>query len=158
MPKFYHIKDTCGIDCKARAVGWRRIPPFSFLPYLTSESISIHLSIKRLYEDAKWKQGTLQIEPAILDDEWKVALSDTFFEIEQPEVGRQWSGNILVNHGYSFFKPYYMECIVKLQNDKNQQCSIHIADIDVVSRGTFITDILKWVIAPIVAFLLGKFL
>ncbi len=161
MPKFYHGKGQCGIDYNARAIGWRRIPLLSFLPYVTSESILIHLSIKRLFEDTQWQQGTLRIEPTILDkwdDEWKVALSDTFFEIEQPKVGKRWSGTIPVNHGYGFFEPYHMKCIANLQNDKNAQCSIHIADIDVVSRGTFITGILMWVVGLAIAYLLGKFL
>ena len=82
MPKFYHGK-SMGFAYKARAVGWRRMPPLSLFPYLTGDEIQIHLSIKPLFAGEEWKQGTIEIDPPDLStDGSQIRLSDYAFTFD----------------------------------------------------------------------------
>lgn len=163
MPKFYH-DEACGVTYSARAVGfWRRFP-FRFLPYLTGDVIWIHLKLKQ--EDNCYPEAILRIEPPIMSDEpgWEggplVPLSSYAFTFER--VGKRtdagWSGNIPLKGGISFGQPCDIECYVDLQeikDNKVERCSLHIADIEIVSRGPFLTNIWMWVIGLIGAGVIG---
>jgi len=166
MPKFYSGEE-CGISYEARAIGWRRIFPFSLLPYLTGNKIPLYFSMKRRIEAEWWQQGILRIEPPIMSDEplWKggplVPLSDYAFEIEKMQVGQRWSTILFLKGGASFAQPCNIECHVDFQNIKDGKqtlCSVKVADIEVVSRGPFLTTILMWIISLIVAGLIGYFI
>lgn len=67
MPKFYHGKQL-GFAYKARAVGWRRIPICSLIPYLTGDEIKVHLSLKPLNKGQEWETGIIKIEPPDLTE------------------------------------------------------------------------------------------
>lgn len=162
MPKFYH-GERLGLAYRVRAVGWRRIFPFSLLPYLTGDEIKIHLSVKLLYEGEKWQQGILQVEPPDLsEDEPRIVLSNWVFEFGEWPIGKWWRGSLPLKGGVPFRQPVDVECTVVFQNfngDKLEQTApIPIANIEVVSRGPFLTNIFMWVGGIILSFLLGYLL
>ena len=166
MPRFYS-GEMCGISYKARAMGWRRIFPFSLLPYLTGNEIPLYFSVKRQFEAEWWQQGILRIEPPIMSDEplWEggppVPLSDYAFEIEKIQIGQGWSAVLFLKGGASFGQSCNIECYVDFQNIKDSKrtlCSVKVADIEVVARGPFLTEILKWIIGLIIAGLIGYFI
>jgi len=166
MPRFYS-GGWCGISYKARAVGWRRMFPFSLLPYLTGDKIPLYFSVKRQTEAEWWQQGILRIEPPIMSDEpfWEdgplVPLSDYAFEIEKIQVSQGWSTILFLKGGASFGQPCNIECYVDFQNmetSKRTLCSVKVADIEVVSRGPFLTSFLMRIIGLIVAGLIGYFI
>jgi len=159
MPKFYHKKHQCGYNYKARAIGWRRIPLFCFLPYLTSEDIYIHIDIKKLFLETQWEQGTLRIEPPVFDrKDTSFELPGTIFDIdkspEPPELNKWWSQTLPIHtdHGYSFFYPRHIHCTIDFQNfdNKEETCTIPVANIYVMGRSSFF----MWT-APIITAAIG---
>lgn len=150
MPKFYHGK-ALGFQYKARAIGWRRIPLLSLLPYLTSEEIQIHLSLKSLYEEQEWQQGTLQIEPPELSrDEPYIRLSDYVFIFSQSQwsddlsissplkyrfpIGKWWSDTLPLR---SYYQPCNIKCSLSFQNFVEETVPIRIAHFEVMGRDSF---------------------
>jgi hypothetical protein len=184
MPKFYHGRQL-GFAYKARAVGWRRIPLLSFVPYLTGDIIQIHLSLKSLIKGQEWQQGILHIEPPDMSKEpvWEggtsVPLSDNPFsfadfgkwprELSTPPkyqfpVDKWWSRTLSIKGGVPFGQPCNFECSLILQNIDHRDnkvemtVPIRIADIEIVSRGPFVTNVLMWVLGLIIAGLLGHYI
>jgi len=161
MPKFYHGKQL-GFSYKARAVGWRRVFPLSLLPYLTGDEICIHLSLKPIFEGQAWQQGTIGIKPPVLSrDDHEIMVSNWVFafvefrewpkELSTPPkyqfpTNKWWSRTLPLKGGGRFGQPCNIECGLSFQNfyDDNveETAPIHIADIEVVSRGPFLTNIL----------------
>lgn len=150
MPKFYHFSGKLGFDGKARAVGFRRISPFSLLPYLTGDIIQIHLSVKPLFEQNRWQQGILQIEPADYDTiklgekTYQYATSDTVFKVKEWSIGRWWSETLSLKSGKHFSQPCNITCFLYFQNKIETTDPERIADIELVSRDSFLMNIVMW--------------
>jgi len=152
MPKFYHSSGRLGFAYKARAVGFRRIFPFS--PYLTGDIIQIHLSVKPLFEQNRWQYGILQIEPADYDTiklgekTYQYATSDTVFKAKEWSIGRWWSETLSLKSGKHFSQPCNITCFLYFQNSNGDKIETtapeRIAAIEVESRGPFITKIVGW--------------
>jgi hypothetical protein len=164
MPKLYHGK-ACGVDYSIRAVGFWRRYPFFFAPYLTGDVVRLHLKLK--YNLDWWPQAILRIDPPDMSKEplWEggplVSLSDYAFEIPQIEQYKSWSQTLALKNGDSFGQPCNVKCFVDLQKidgDKVTSCSLHVADIEIVSRGPFITNILMWVFSLIASGIIGYFI
>jgi len=169
MPKFYHGEQV-GLKYRAVPVGfWRRFL-FFFLPYLTGDVIWIKLSVKPLFENVSWRDGILQIDPPGMSNEplWEggplIRESDYFFEVRRYgewSVGKWWSANLPLKGGVNFHQPCNIKCTLVFQNIINdkivQTVPIPIADIEVVSRGPFITRIVMWAIGLLSAGLIGSF-
>lgn len=156
MPKFYHTKKN-GFNCVARAVGWRRILPFNFFPYLTGDIIRIHISLTSLLKGQEYQTGILEVEPPELSRESpQIRLSDSVFSlIDFPDStkvksiepaykfprGTEWSRIIALKDGLDFFQPCHIKCTLVLQNiigDKRvQSAGMPIANIEIVSRPSF---------------------
>lgn len=158
MPKFYYGK-ACGVKYSAKAVSFWRRSPFRLLPYLTGDIIKIHLRLKQ--ESGWWSEGILHIEPPILVDvplynqPTTISISDYPFEIGNPPT---WEATLALKGGSNFPQPCYITCYVVLQEvsgDKVKRCSIRVADIEVVGRGSFITNCLMWIIGLIGAGVIG---
>ena len=175
MPKFYHGKQL-GFSYRARAVGWRRVFPLSLVPYLTGDKIDVHVSLKPLFEGPAWQQGTIGIHPPVLsrDDPDSIAslwvfpfveFRDWPKEVSTPPkyqflTNKWWSRTLLLGGGGRFGQPCNIECGLSFQNFDNgveETAPIHIADIEVVSRGPFLTNIMMWIIGLVAAFLIGYF-
>lgn len=180
MPKFYHGRQL-GFAYKARAVGWHRVPLLSFVPYLTGDIIQIHLSLKSLTQGQEWQQGILHIEPPEMSKEplWEgcplLPSSDNFFSFmefrEWPRessispkyqfsVGKWWSRTLSLKGGVGFIQPCHFKCSLIMQNinyrDNDAETvettiPMQIADIEVISRGLFITNVLMWGLTSIIA-------
>ena len=170
VPKFYHGEQV-GLKYKARPVGfWKRFP-FFFLPYLTGDVIWIKLSVKPLFEDVSWQDGILQIDPPVMSDEplWEggplIPESNYVFKVRRYgewSIGKLWSANLPLKGGVNFHQPCNIKCTLVFQNiidDKIEQTiPIPIADIEVVSRGPFLTQVCMWVFGLISAGLIGYFI
>ena len=164
MPKFYHHSGILGFAYKARAVGFRRIFPFSLLPYLTGDIIRIHLFVKALFEENRWQHGILQIKPTdyipitIGEETYQLPTSDTIFEVKEWSKGRWWSETLSLRSGERFGQPCNITCLLRFQREDDDKivktASVEIADIEVVSRGPFITDIVKWGFTTAIALIL----
>jgi len=172
MPKFHH-GEQLGFAYKARAVGWRRIPLLNLFPYLTADVIELHLCLKSLIKGQEWQQGILHIEPSVghlSNDKFAVILDETVFPFVElgkwPEgfttapkyqfpVGRWWARTLSIKEGMAFIQPCHFACSLTLENinhvnDKVQMqgtVPIKIAEIEVVSRATFI----MWLFTTIIA-------
>ena len=161
MPKFYHHSGRLGFAYKARTVGFRRIFPFSLLPYLTGDIIRIHLSVRPLFEENRWQQGILKIEPADYDTiklgekTYQYATSDTLFKVKEWSIGRWWSETLSLKSGKHFSQPCNITCSLYFQNSNGDKIETtapeRIADIEVVSRGPFITNIVMWGFTTVIA-------
>lgn len=155
MPKFYH-GERLGFAYKARVVGWRRMFPFSLLPYLTGDEIKVRLSVKPLYEKEKWQQGTLAVEPPDYSkDEPRIIVSNSVFIFGDWPRGKWWSKTLSLKGGVRFRQPSNFQCALTFQNfyeDRIEStAAIFIADIEVVSRGPFLTWAFLWGFTTIVA-------
>ena len=164
MPKFYHHSGLLGFAYKARAVGFRRIFPLSLLPYLTGDMIQIHLSMKPLFKQNKWQTGILQIEPPEYSDKlWengtRVVVSNNVFEVREWTKGKWWSETLSLKSGVRFSQPCNIECSLYFQNINDNKIEkttpVRIADIEVVSRGPFLTQVCIGVFGLIGAGLIG---
>jgi len=154
MPKFYHSSGILGFAYKARAVGFRRIFPFSLLPYLTGDIIQIHLSVKPLFEENRWQYGILQIKPTdytpitIGEETYQLPTSDTIFEVEEWSKGRWWSETLSLRSGERFGQPCNITCSLRFQREDDDKIvkttSVEIAHIEVVSRDSFLMNIAMW--------------
>ena len=158
VPKFRH-GEACGVKYSTRAVGfWRRFP-FRLLPYLTGDISKIHLRLRR--ESDWWPEGILRIEPPVLvdvplyDEPTTISISDYPFDIGNPPT---WEATLSLKGGSNFPQPCYITCYLVLQKvngDEVKRCSVHIADIQVIGRDSFITNCLMWIIAIIASGLIG---
>jgi len=167
MPKFYH-GEAFGFVYMARAIGWRRIFPFSLLPYLTGDIIQMSLSLKPLFEGQEWQEGILQIDPPDLyRGEPQIVVSDSVLvfgewprELSGPPkyqfpIDKWWQRTLSLKSGVRFGQPGNFQCSLVLQNvdgDKVEQTApIQIADIEVVSRGPFLSNLFLWGLTTILA-------
>jgi len=174
MPKFYH-GEQLGFAYKARATGWHRIFPLSLLPYLTGDEIYIHVSLKPLCEGQAWQQGTIGIDtPVLYRSDSQTAMSNWVFpfvefrewpkEISTPPkyqfpTNKWWSRTLPLKGGGRFGQSCNIECGLSFQNFEDgveETAPIHIADIEVVSRGPFLTQLYMWGFTTAVA--IGAFL
>jgi hypothetical protein len=166
MPKFYHDKRN-GFDYHSCGVGWRKIPPFNLLPYLTGDVIRIRISLKPLQKGQKWQTGIIEVEPPEFSREYpQINFSDTVFSLidistwpngtssapmyEFP-MDTKWSRIIALKEGVDFFQPCHIKSTLVLQNiiDKKsiRSATMPIANIEVVSNPMFY----MWVFTTIVA-------
>lgn len=155
MPKFYHHSGILGFAYKARAVGFRRIFPFSLLPYLTGDIIQIHLRVKPLFEENRWQHGILQIKPTDYDTiklgekTYQYATSDTVFKVKEWSVGRWWSETLSLKSGKRFSQPCNIACSLYFQNSNGDKIEttapVEIAHIEVVSRDSFLMNVVMGV-------------
>ena len=184
MPKFYYGKQL-GFAYRGRPVGWRRMPLLSLLPYLTGDTIRIRLSLEPQLQGQAWQAGIIQIEPPewrdLNDGKLRVRDSDYLFTFVDPFAGRKtwpsgvsmppkhdfpmrerWVRTLPLKGGISFGQPCDFQCFLILQNvddDRVEQTvPIRLADIEVVSRGPFLTQVLMWFLGILASGLVGYLL
>lgn len=154
MPKFYHGKRN-GFDFHSCGVGWRKIPPFNLLPYLTGDVIRIRISLKPLLKGQEWQTGIIEVEPPEFSREYpQINFNDVVFSLTDiwPEgittapiykfpMCKKWSRVIALKGGLDFFQPCHIKSTLVLQNiiDNKLTRSVvgSVANIEVVSRSSF---------------------
>jgi hypothetical protein len=162
MPKFYR-GERSGLVYRVRGVGWlRRIPLLKLFPYLTGDTIAIHLAIKPVIGDQMWEKGILIIDPSKdylvfpfrYQDNSTEVLSDCYFSknkwwsktlylkggtsFSQPEPNITYS-LILANPKRNDIDPLYSTSLGNLQNKHlYESIVIKLADIQIVERDTFL--------------------
>jgi hypothetical protein len=171
MPKFYH-GEQLGFGYNTRAVGIRRVFPFNLFPYFNGDIIQIRLSLKSLFEQKEWQAGILQIEPPGLhkwNDKWQIRLSDYPFAFVEYWRGgsapkykflknKWWSRILPLKGGISFDEGSFKVNLIfqNIDGEKVEQSpTIHLADIEVVSRGPFQSQLFMWLTGLIGAGLIG---